>query len=152
MKPDLHPQIIEKEWNERICRSSIPGIHRAARVDQRHGRPSRASQSETRRRRRSGQTARRSREGSGTVAFGTKLYAQPSRLPVMEFPWWDLLRHDRHFFGGGFVPDCTRASPRCSLAAILKQELTGRALLNYLRRQQQSFHPTLNHAIPCPTS
>jgi len=27
MKPDLHSQTIEKEWNERICRSSIPGIH-----------------------------------------------------------------------------------------------------------------------------
>jgi len=35
----------------------------------------------------------------------------------------------RHVFRGDFVPGFARASPRCGLAAISKQELTGPALL-----------------------
>jgi hypothetical protein len=58
----------------------------------------------------------------------------------------------RHVFRGDSVPGLAVNITQVQLSAILKQELTGPALPNYLRHQQQSFHAILNHTIPCPTS
>ena len=58
----------------------------------------------------------------------------------------------RHVFRCDSVSGLAGNITQVQLSAILKQELTGPALPNYLRRQQQSFHETLNNPIPCPTS
>ncbi len=83
--------------------------------------------------------------------FGTKLYTQPSWLPVMEFPWWICFGTIVTFFVAILFRTGCEHRPGV-LSGISKQVLTGRALLNYLRGQRQSFRGTLNHAIPCPTS
>ncbi len=59
--------------------------------------------------------------------FGTKLLTH-SRVWLASdgISLVDLLRNNRHVFCGDFVSDWPRASPRCGLAAILKQELTDR--------------------------
>jgi len=75
----------------------------------------------------------------------TDLRAKTEELRVMTQQLWQAARLAR-------VGELAASIAQVWLSGDIETGLTGRALLNYLGRQPQSFHETLNHAIPCPTS
>ena len=88
MKPEPHPQIIENNgtkesvvlpYTEYVAlREWIEDMEDLLEL----------RDAKTRRRQCGRLSARGNRERAGTVAFGTKLDAPPTWLPVMAFPWW----------------------------------------------------------------